>query len=76
MSVSKDELLHRLREQLHSGRGHSSLLEELHHLEVICAGEEYNRPLSPLDWITGVSETCWSQWNTTWAKQVLNDDLG
>ncbi|XP_076472197.1 uncharacterized protein LOC143301638 isoform X3 [Babylonia areolata] len=54
----KDEVLRRLSEEVRGGRGRSSsLLEELSHLETLAGGEEYNRPLSPLDLITGPATT-------------------
>ncbi|XP_070212743.1 golgin subfamily B member 1-like isoform X2 [Littorina saxatilis] len=50
----KDEMLRRLSEELRRGRGRSgSLMEELTRLEAMAAGEEYNRPMSPLDLIAG-----------------------
>ena len=52
----QDELLRCLSEEVRGGRGRSgSLLEELTRLEALAGGEEYNRPLSPLDLVTGVS---------------------
>jgi hypothetical protein len=51
----QDDLLQRMTEELRGSRSHSSLIEELTRMEALAAGEEYNRPLSPLDLATGVS---------------------
>ena len=69
----QDELLRRLSEELRGSRGRSSsLMEELTRLEVLAGGEEYNRPLSPLDIITGVSMCIGEKsWCPVLTEQVL-----